>query len=1268
MKIKKLLESKKIKEGISSVEPIVKFQGKSAYTLTKDRKWEVDFDEAGNIVARTRHGKPNYFKGHINDKVNDFPSTDEDNIILAAREQHGLKFGKKNEAFEKAGGPFWYFTKHGIGPGMLPKGVNVVDTKEDDNFGTYVALDKVLTTQELKDYELKEKSPDEREGYTHFEFTSGANPYIAKTKKEAERIKRSRGDSARYIGSINGIDYYKVDDSDLDFFRVDEAFKPSESGIQSVKVYNQYNYTIQELRVDNDNKTFERGNFTAGKADKKVKNRQEYEDIIDNLKKLGYEEIPSDYRSLRNKSRKGVPTNEGIYGYEYGDDHPESRLDRMQRKTSGYDKCYNIVKKARTSNPVDWKELDDARDHFGYDLYKMCLDDVLKEMNEATSLRETYWIDNKEVMDEVSRLTKELEQEGWSYREDKYTGSKYYVIFMKRADNKAVFKAIKYNHDHKPEVIDVTAKQVMGEEPMDSFDGFRRSLGKMLLPQRESIKESNGDFYVTIYEESSTSGPEEGGYTSYGWEAIRSRKFNSEDRARQYRDEFIEGAEVTNERGNIVEIVDEFGDRYKVAIETEENRGAANSPAKSWAQAEMGVEFDKPFFDDEGKRLPEDPKITAKRKADREALKQEYINRVDACKTKEDVMKLLSDIKYDSLDDIDGYVSMAMDKYRSLKESKSTKSFGAMSKKLRESADYKVKFFQVFEAPKSPKENGKMIGQRGSLEDANAFGKEKAGEGNYIIKAVCDDGQVRNIDNDTDASAYKMVESIGNTFKVGDTFDYSGLYGGSQHCEVTKVTDDYIECKVTWTSEDDGKEVSDTSKFILDTDENGNQSAIVWEYHGEKGRVYPNELDEDIDYSQFRNLPDLIPYEPVEDNRKWQYSIGGKDVPYTSYEEARAHMDDDYKITDYRDELQKYIDSQTTRPQTFFVDETFDGRLVISINWGDWKHEHGYADYLVKNFFRDKGLGIEIDEEVTEEGGSDTYSSEHYYTINDIMLSGRVVENLSEASYGGAFDIEDDQLFTRDDIEEASDDVLGHINETFDIPFHLGGTWFENGEWIVNVQSEDGFEFEEKIKIDFRKIRNPFRDLKEKYAMQMAALLIDMIKKDYYFEDEKLGEAFEGTYSDKFRALIKENAIDNEFLASLCNDIIRYCPEEDLKDLWIRNEKHYASSNGVEALGESATDAEPIETGAAVGVASVLNGLIIDEYEAIEGYNTAIVNAEAEGYGDMVKVLTDIQAEENIHVGQLQELMKMVDPNASKAAEGEQEAAEQMNDETPIEG
>lgn len=101
--VTKINESKSIKESaISRVEPVVKFRGKSSHTFTPDKKWEIDFDEEGNVLARTRQGKPYYFSGHINDKTNEFGHTDEDAIIQAAREQHKLKFGKltsrKNES------------------------------------------------------------------------------------------------------------------------------------------------------------------------------------------------------------------------------------------------------------------------------------------------------------------------------------------------------------------------------------------------------------------------------------------------------------------------------------------------------------------------------------------------------------------------------------------------------------------------------------------------------------------------------------------------------------------------------------------------------------------------------------------------------------------------------------------------------------------------------------------------------------------------------------------------------------------------------------------------------------------------------------------------------------------------------------------------------------------------------------------------------------------------------------------------------------------
>ena len=102
-------------------------------------------------------------------------------------------------------------------------------------------------------------------------------------------------------------------------------------------------------------------------------------------------------------------------------------------------------------------------------------------------------------------------------------------------------------------------------------------------------------------------------------------------------------------------------------------------------------------------------------------------------------------------------------------------------------------------------------------------------------------------------------------------------------------------------------------------------------------------------------------------------------------------------------------------------------------------------------------------------------------------------EELSEASYGGAFDIRDDQFFTREDIENAAEEVMGHITETFTEPYHLGGTWFENGQWIVNVQGEQFDEYEISIPVDMRKIKEPWH-LKREYASEMAAKLIAQIK------------------------------------------------------------------------------------------------------------------------------------------------------------------------------
>lgn len=50
--------------------------------------------------------------------------------------------------------------------------------------------------------------------------------------------------------------------------------------------------------------------------------------------------------------------------------------------------------------------------------------------------------------------------------------------------------------------------------------------------------------------------------------------------------------------------------------------------------------------------------------------------------------------------------------------------------------------------------------------------------------------------------------------------------------------------------------------------------------------------------------------------------------------------------------------------------------VAVEVIWGDWKHEHGRLDYLMKQNFPNLRS---IHTATTEEDGSDYYSAIHYY-------------------------------------------------------------------------------------------------------------------------------------------------------------------------------------------------------------------------------------------------------------------------------------------------
>ena len=86
------------------------------------------------------------------------------------------------------------------------------------------------------------------------------------------------------------------------------------------------------------------------------------------------------------------------------------------------------------------------------------------------------------------------------------------------------------------------------------------------------------------------------------------------------------------------------------------------------------------------------------------------------------------------------------------------------------------------------------------------------------------------------------------------------------------------------------------------------------------------------------------------------------------------------------DELNAYLKTQWDErgeyaPSADIVKRNGGDAIYFDIVWGDWKHDHMRLWHLMNEFFRERGYVIERDMEVTDEDGSDTFSAEHYYTV-----------------------------------------------------------------------------------------------------------------------------------------------------------------------------------------------------------------------------------------------------------------------------------------------
>ena len=198
-----------------------------------------------------------------------------------------------------------------------------------------------------------------------------------------------------------------------------------------------------------------------------------------------------------------------------------------------------------------------------------------------------------------------------------------------------------------------------------------------------------------------------------------------------------------------------------------------------------------------------------------------------------------------------------------------------------------------------------------------------------------------------------------------------------------------------------------------------------------------------------------------------------------------------------------------------------------------------------------------------------------------------------------------------------------------------------------------------------QELANTFRAAIENNDLEGLKESIDRIY-SLMLEEELIDNDDYEAYSESVMAAEDEADLNYELLDlyDLCDNLAIWIPsykEVAEGDEEIESEEEPLEED-LDSEEEEAIEDKTPEIGPDLGLSTLLIKAINDEWNTIEFYNNLIATAEQEGHEDIVAVVRDINTEENIHVGQLQELLKKISPITDNIEKGGEEAVEQMED------
>lgn len=131
-------------------------------------------------------------------------------------------------------------------------------------------------------------------------------------------------------------------------------------------------------------------------------------------------------------------------------------------------------------------------------------------------------------------------------------------------------------------------------------------------------------------------------------------------------------------------------------------------------------------------------------------------------------------------------------------------------------------------------------------------------------------------------------------------------------------------------------------------------------------------------------------------------------------------------------------------------------------------------------------------------GTNNLLTDPHSYDENgNVVEASQSSSSVEARSYGGAYDVDPEQYFTREDLVEFADDVISCIANSQDILFDVSELYIEGNNitlGLTNTNNGGGFERTITFTVDMRKIRKPW-DLQTKYSQKIANMFIDEYNK-----------------------------------------------------------------------------------------------------------------------------------------------------------------------------